>query len=188
MPNALTNIHIVLGMKGDNLLDQTEWMHWHAPVGLRNICLPEDKVHCNFKYILHTFHPSSGVLRWVQFRKYWTGPPFTMETHTSNLFHTYLFSYNLILWQDLWHPYEASDHGWMSSLFTYLWQKHAYLSSLTYSKPGLPQFTWNPQISVLSVDGFPLSIKHLQRSLHSVTEEMDANSPCPSISQMWWCI
>ena len=60
------------------------------------------------------------------------------------------------------------------SLFTYLQQKDAYLSSLAYSEPGLPQFIWNAQMSILSVDGFLLSVERLRRSLHSVTEEMDA--------------
>ena len=52
MPNALrcttpkniASVDIALGMKGDDLLHLPEWMHGHAPVGLRNIGLPENQV------------------------------------------------------------------------------------------------------------------------------------------------
>ncbi|KAI9452391.1 hypothetical protein HD554DRAFT_827680, partial [Boletus coccyginus] len=60
------------------------------------------------------------------------------------------------------------------SLFTYLRQKHAFLSTLAYSEPGLPQFIWDPTMTVLSVDGFPLSVERLRKSVQSVKSEMEA--------------
>ena len=44
------------------------------------------------------------------------------------------------------------------SLFTYLQQKQAFFSTLAYSEPGLPQFIWDSTMTMLSVDGFPLSV------------------------------
>ena len=52
MPNALrsvtpkdiASVNIVFRIKADDLLDLPAWMHWHVPVGLRNIGLPENHV------------------------------------------------------------------------------------------------------------------------------------------------
>ena len=41
-------IYIALDMKGHDLLDLPKWMHWHAPVGLRNIGLLENEVEIRF--------------------------------------------------------------------------------------------------------------------------------------------
>ena len=41
-------IHIALEIKGRDLLDLPTWMHWHAPVGLRNVDLPENGVEIRF--------------------------------------------------------------------------------------------------------------------------------------------
>ncbi|KAH0825908.1 hypothetical protein J3R83DRAFT_7662 [Lanmaoa asiatica] len=60
------------------------------------------------------------------------------------------------------------------SLFTYLRQKQAFLSTLAYSEPGLPQFIWDSTMTVLSVDGFPLSIERLRNSVNSAKSEMEA--------------
>ncbi|KAF8549160.1 hypothetical protein OG21DRAFT_627578 [Imleria badia] len=60
------------------------------------------------------------------------------------------------------------------SLFTYLRQKHAFLSTLAYSEPGLPQFIWDSTMTVLSVDGFPLNVERLRKSVHSVKMEIEA--------------
>ena len=41
-------IYIALEMKGNDLLDLPKRMHWHAPVGLRNVRLPENEVEIRF--------------------------------------------------------------------------------------------------------------------------------------------
>ncbi|KAH0826845.1 hypothetical protein J3R83DRAFT_4377 [Lanmaoa asiatica] len=59
------------------------------------------------------------------------------------------------------------------SLFTYLRQKHAFLSTLAYSEAALPQFIWNSGMSVLSVDGYPLTVDRIRKSAGSIKEEME---------------
>ncbi|KAG9311149.1 hypothetical protein JVU11DRAFT_8215 [Chiua virens] len=58
-------------------------------------------------------------------------------------------------------------------LFTYLRQKLAFFSTLSYSEPGLPQFIWDATMTVLSVDGFPLSVDCVQKSVDAVRTEME---------------
>ena len=41
-------IYIVLEMKGHDLLDLPKRMHWHAPIGLRNVGLPENEIEIRF--------------------------------------------------------------------------------------------------------------------------------------------
>ena len=41
-------IYIALEMKGHNLLDLPKQKHWHVPVGLRNVGLPENEVEIRF--------------------------------------------------------------------------------------------------------------------------------------------
>ncbi|KAF8422586.1 hypothetical protein L210DRAFT_852295 [Boletus edulis BED1] len=60
------------------------------------------------------------------------------------------------------------------NLFTYLRQKHAFLSTLAYSEPGLPQFIWDSTMTILSVDGFPLSVARLRKSVECVKDEMQS--------------
>ena len=59
------------------------------------------------------------------------------------------------------------------SLFTYLRQKHAFISTLAYSEAALPQFIWNTSMSVLSVEGFPLTIDRVRKSAEAIKEEME---------------
>ena len=58
------------------------------------------------------------------------------------------------------------------TLFAYLRQKHSLISTLAYEEPGLPQFNWNSDMSVLSIDGHPLMVEHLRESAKSVEKEM----------------
>lgn len=58
-------------------------------------------------------------------------------------------------------------------IFAYLRQKNALASTLAYSEPGLPQFIWDSTMTVLSVNGFPLSIHRLRVSVQCIKEEME---------------
>ncbi|KAH0836305.1 hypothetical protein J3R83DRAFT_7852 [Lanmaoa asiatica] len=73
--------------------------------------------------------------------------------------------------------YEKHVKGWVTnsspSIFTFLRQKHALFSTLAYAEPGLPRFNWDSSLKVLSVDGFPLSIHSLFKSVAAVQMEME---------------
>ncbi|KAH0833799.1 hypothetical protein J3R83DRAFT_10949, partial [Lanmaoa asiatica] len=78
---------------------------------------------------------------------------------------------------DTYAAYEKHVKGWVTdgspSMFTFLRQKHALFSTLAYTEPGLPRFNWDLSLKVLSVDGFPLSVRSLSKSVAAVQMEME---------------
>jgi hypothetical protein len=48
----------------------------------------------------------------------------------------------------------------------------AFLSALSYSEPGLPRFGWNPEMTVVSIDGFPISLQTFKTSVNSSLLDM----------------
>lgn len=58
------------------------------------------------------------------------------------------------------------------TLFTCLRQKMAFLSTLSYTEPGLPRFGWNPEMTVLSIDGFALPLNKFKDSIESSLLDM----------------
>ncbi|KAG1855080.1 hypothetical protein C8R48DRAFT_776481 [Suillus tomentosus] len=60
------------------------------------------------------------------------------------------------------------------TLFTGLRQKMALLSALSYSEPGLPRFAWNPEMTVVSIDGFPIPLKTFKHSVDLSLDDMKA--------------
>jgi hypothetical protein len=48
----------------------------------------------------------------------------------------------------------------------------AFLSALSYTEPGLPRFGWNPEMTVLSIDGFPLPLNKFKASIESSLLDM----------------
>ncbi|KAF8418659.1 hypothetical protein L210DRAFT_3578829 [Boletus edulis BED1] len=79
---------------------------------------------------------------------------------------------------DTYTSYEKHAKGWVTdglpSLFTSLRQKHALFSTLAYAElPGLPRFNWDSSLKILAVDGFPLSVDALSKSVSAVQMEME---------------
>ncbi|KAG1720862.1 uncharacterized protein EDB91DRAFT_1088677 [Suillus paluster] len=60
------------------------------------------------------------------------------------------------------------------TLFTGLRQKMALLSALSYSEPGLPRFGWNAEMTVVSIDGFPIPLKTFKNSVNSSLDDLKA--------------
>jgi hypothetical protein len=50
----------------------------------------------------------------------------------------------------------------------------ALLSALSYSEPGLPRFGWNAEMTVVSIDGFPIPLKTFRESVDSSLHDMKA--------------
>jgi hypothetical protein len=57
-------------------------------------------------------------------------------------------------------------------LITCLHQKMAFLSTLSYTEPGLPRFGWNPKMTVLSIDRFALPLNKFRTSIESSLLDM----------------
>ncbi|KAG0698110.1 hypothetical protein DFH29DRAFT_878238 [Suillus ampliporus] len=83
-----------------------------------------------------------------------------IEQFNNNSFETY---------QALIHPYLINSN---QMLFTCLCQKMAFLSTLSYTEPGLPRFGWNPEMTVLSINGFALPLNKFKASVESSLLDM----------------
>jgi len=125
------------------------------------------------KYPPQSVRPSGASGQWLAQRFIWKWGN-SMTTHLSMYSPSpciipFTYHCSLRTYLALVCPYLINGN---QTLFTCLCKKIAFLSTLSYTEPGLPRFRWNRKMTVLSIDVFVLLLNKFRTSIESSLLDM----------------